>query len=636
MIVLQGKALEKFFGSHNVFHNVSLTLRSREKIALTGVNGSGKSTLLKVLTGQLEADGGEVAKASGIKFGYLEQMQAELNGKTLWQTAMQSFEPLLIKRTQMQELERQIALGGQELEKNLEQYARLSDSYEREGGYLCETRARKVLMGLGFREDDFEQLAENLSGGQKTRLRLACTLIQEPDVLILDEPTNHLDIQAVEWLESYLKSYNGTLLLVSHDRMLLEQVATGVWEMRRGQLQCYQGNYPSYLEQKALHDLTLRNAWEKQQIYIQKTEEYIRTYKAGIKSKQARGRASVLSRLERLDAPQEEKTIRRDHIDMNQESGRDVVIAEAVSKAYRTDRPVLQEISLHIRKGEKVALIGPNGCGKSTFLKILAGRLAADSGSVHIGSRVEAAWFSQEFEELHDNWTLFEEISRNFDLDDVEVRSALGSMLFSEDDAFKRIETLSGGEKGRLALLKLMLTGANFLLLDEPTNHLDLESREIMERILREYPGTLLVVSHDRYFIDQIAGRVVSFEVGGLVDFPGNYSYYKEKMEQRRLETPAAESAKKAMGNSAKQREEQKQQQRARKKLEQRNQQLETEIAQLEAEKSSWEERLAQPEQALSADYSAMAAAYRQLCETLDARMEEWTTVQLELEESEK
>lgn len=637
MIVLQVKNLEKSFGIHTVFKNISATLQSREKIALLGVNGSGKSTLLRCLTGEMEPDQGEIAKASGLKVGYLQQFQAELAGKTLWEAAMQSFEELLRKRAAMQDLEDRIAREESDMETLLDQYARLTETYEREGGYLCETQARKVLLGLGFQEEDFALRAENLSGGQKTRLRLACTLIQEPDVLILDEPTNHLDIQAVEWLENYLRSYAGTLLLVSHDRRLVEQVANGVWEMRHGKLSTYQGNYASYLQQRALNDLSLQRAWEKQQDYIQKTEAYIQRYKAGIKSKQARGRASVLGRLERLESPQEEKQIRRDHMDIHQESGREVLVAEDITKSYQPGKPVLQKVSLHIRKGEKVALIGPNGCGKSTLLKILAGRLTPDAGSCKLGSRVEAAWFSQEFEDLHEDWTLFQEISRNFDLDDVEVRSCLGSMLFSEDDAFKLIGTLSGGEKSRLALLKLMLTGANFLMLDEPTNHLDMESREIMERILKEYPGTLLLVSHDRYFMDQVVSRVEAFEQGRLVHYEGNYSYYREKFEQKMAakEQETASKVRIKEGSAAKQREEQKNQQRILRKLEQQNERLEKDIERLETEKTQWEQRMSQPEEALaSGDYQEMARAYHQVCAELDQKVEEWTQVQEALEQA--
>ncbi len=543
MIVLQIKELEKSYGIHTIFQGVNATLQARDKVALLGVNGSGKTTLLRCLTGELEPDKGEIAKAAGLKLGYLQQFQSELTGKTLWEVALASFASLLARREALHDLEAEISRSPSNLEALLARYARLMEAYEREGGYQCEAQARKVLLGLGFAESDFSLRAENLSGGQKTRLRLACTLIQEPELLVLDEPTNHLDIQAVEWLEGYLKNYNGTLLVVSHDRMLVEAIVNGVWEMKRGRLYTYEGSYASYLEQKRVNDLARQRAWEKQQVYIQKTEEYIRRYKAGIKSKQARGRESRLNRLERLEAPGEEKSIRRERIEMKQESGRDVLVAEGVYKAYMPGRPVLQGVEMHLRRGEKVALIGPNGCGKSTFLKIAAGRLAPDGGTVRLGSRVELGWFSQEFEDLHEDWTLFEEISRNFDLDDMEVRSALGTMLFSEDEVFKPIGTLSGGEKGRLALLKLMLAGANFLMLDEPTNHLDLESREIMERILQEYAGTLLLVSHDRYFLDQVVERVAAFENGQLTSYPGNYSYYREKtaqkMERAEKEMPA-------------------------------------------------------------------------------------------------
>ncbi len=636
MIVLQIKGLEKSFGGHTVFKNVQATLKEREKIALLGVNGSGKSTLLRCLTKEVEADSGEISQASGLKIGYLKQFQSELQGKTLWDVAMQSFESLLQKRATIHALEEQIAQAEGDLEQLLERYARLADEYEREGGYLCEAQARKVLLGLGFEEKDFPLLAENLSGGQKTRLRLACTLIQEPDILILDEPTNHLDIQAVEWLEGYLSSYAGTLLFVSHDRRLVERVASGIWEIRRGNLKTYQGNYSSYLQQRKLADYSLQRAWEKQQAYIQKTEAYIQRYQAGIKSKQARGRASQLDRLIRLESPQEEKQIRRKHMEMNQESGQEVLTAEKIGKAYQKGRPVLQDVGLDIRKGEKVALIGPNGCGKSTLLKILAGKLTPDSGNFKLGSRVEIAWFSQEFEDLHDDWTLFQEISRNFDLDDVEVRNCLGSMLFSEDDVFKEVHTLSGGEKGRLALLKIMLTGANFLMLDEPTNHLDLESREIMEKILQEFPGTLLFVSHDRYFIDQIATRVIVFENGKLASFVGNYSYYREKIEQRKNKAEQENSANGRIKerSAAKQREQQKDQQRKQKKLERRNQALENEIEQLEKDKMQWEQQMNQSQtQLLAEDYANMAQAYQAICTALDEKMEEWASVQEELEQ---
>jgi len=583
------------FGDRVVLSGVNLAVEERDRVGLIGANGSGKTTLLKCLTGELIPDEGSVAISSGFTLGCLEQLPPIGTGLTAWDVIMQSYLDLVDMRQQLHELEVKMGADDADLDRVMEQYARLSEAYERANGYACENMARRILVGLGFSSEEFSQPLESFSGGQKTRLNLGRLLALAPQILLLDEPTNHLDLASLEWLEDFVADYPGTVLVVSHDRMFLDRVATRIAELQGGILRAYTGNYSSYLDKKSQEDLSEQRAFEKQQEYIRQTESYIRRFRAGIKSKQARGRESQLERLQLLSGPESARQIKPRRMKQDRESGQDVINVSHVSKAY-SGRSVLTDINLQVKKGDKIAIIGPNGCGKTTLLKLIKGLIAPDEGEIRIGSRVDMAYFSQEHFDLDPDNTLLQEIYNSFDLTLEEARSALGGMLFGEDDVFKKVGDLSGGELGRLALLKVILSGANFLLLDEPTNHLDIPSCQAVEQLLHEYEGTVLVVSHDRYFIDRVAERVVELEGGEAQFYWGNYSYYHQKKIARNKAIAGEAKVKRTLPTdqpAMQHRQEQKEWQREERRKEQ-------ELAGLENQINSWENRKRELESWLS------------------------------------
>jgi|LSQX01.2.fsa_nt_gb ATP-binding cassette subfamily F protein 3 len=529
MTVLQLYKITKAYGDQTVLRDISLSINEGDRMAIIGSNGSGKTTLLRCITGQIEPDAGRVIKKANMTIGHLEQISEQPSAMLVWEAVMLSFAEILQIRQQMGAMEKQMAfLKGEKLQVLVDDYARKVETYELAEGYECESRAKKVLLGLGFDEEGFYKPLSSLSGGEKTRLHLARLLAQNPEMLLLDEPTNHLDMPAVEWLEDYLANYIGTVVVVSHDRRFLDKAADHVAEIRGGQLECFTGNYSAFIAKREALDLASQRAYDKQQEKIEAAEAFIRRYMAGVKSKQARGRQAQLNRLERLKAPEQSPVLGNKTIQIKRESGQDVIKLAAVSKLYG-DKIILQQLDLQIRKGEKIALIGANGTGKTTLIKIITGEINADEGTIHRGSQVEIGYFSQEHENLGQEGTVLEEITDNFPLTLEEARTVLGRMLFRGDDVFKKIGDLSGGEQGRLALLKLILAGDNFLVLDEPTNHLDLDSRQVIADMLRDYPGTILFVSHDRHFIDYFADQVWVLEQGRIMRYQGNYSYYMEK-----------------------------------------------------------------------------------------------------------
>lgn len=529
MTVLQLYKITKAYGDQTVLRDISLSINEGDRMAIIGSNGSGKTTLLRCITGQIEPDAGRVIKKANMTIGHLEQISEQPSAMLVWEAVMLSFAEILQIRQQMGAMEKQMAfLKGEKLQVLVDDYACKVEAYELAEGYECESRAKKVLLGLGFDEEGFYKPLSSLSGGEKTRLHLARLLAQNPEMLLLDEPTNHLDMPAVEWLEDYLANYTGTVVVVSHDRRFLDKAADHVAEIRGGQLECFTGNYSAFIAKREALDLASQRAYDKQQEKIEAAEAFIRRYMAGVKSKQARGRQAQLNRLERLKAPEQSPVLGNKTIQIKRESGQDVIKLAAVSKLYG-DKIILQQLDLQIRKGEKIALIGANGTGKTTLIKIITGEINADEGTIHRGSQVEIGYFSQEHENLGQEGTVLEEITDNFPLTLEEARTVLGRMLFRGDDVFKKIGDLSGGEQGRLALLKLILAGDNFLVLDEPTNHLDLDSRQVIADMLRDYPGTILFVSHDRHFIDYFADQVWVLEQGRIMRYQGNYSYYMEK-----------------------------------------------------------------------------------------------------------
>jgi ATP-binding cassette, subfamily F, member 3 len=635
MIIFQVNKLNKSFGDKQILREVSLAVQEKERVGLIGLNGSGKTTLLRCLTGELKPDDGEVMIGSNLSLGCLEQMPDNRPGISAWESIMESFADLIEKRQLLRELEAKMGQAGSELDKVMEKYAWITEEYERANGYACENTTRRILTGLGFRTNEFQQPLAAFSGGQKTRLNLGRLLATAPDILLLDEPTNHLDMGSVEWLEDFIINYPGTVLVVSHDRMFLDRVTTHIAELRGGELKSYPGNYSTYLQKRAAQDLAEQRAYQKQQLYIQQTEDYIRRFKAGIKSKQARGRESQLAHMDRLAVPVHERSLRKKQIVINHESGNEVLTINGLYKSY-SQQKLLENINLRVRKGDKLAIIGPNGCGKTTLLKLINGQISADQGAIRLGSRVEIACFSQEHEDLEPNRTLLEEITYNFDLTLEEARTVLGGMLFSEDEVHKKISDVSGGELGRLAFLKVILSGANFLILDEPTIHLDIASCQVVENMLQHFKGTVLLVSHDRFFIDQVAERVIAIEDGHAEYYWGNYSYYHEKQQEKgkNLLAEKRESKEKLGRPDWQQREEEKERKRVQHRLNLELASLEDTIMTAESRKTELEALLSNPstynDEEKVRNYTI---EYRQVDSMLEAAYLRWGSLQQGLEE---
>ena len=522
--------LGKSFGVRQVFSNVSFEIKEGDRIALVGPNGAGKSTLLKCILGIEELDEGQVVMSPVASIGYLQQ-DVNLGDASLAEEIETAWEDVHALENKLQELTAYLETH-EASESDLQRLDYLQNRLEWLGGYDYEQKTKRIVYGLGFTDEDLYKPANAFSGGQKTRINLAKALVRRPDFLFLDEPTNHLDMEMLEWLEGYLSSYRGGILIVSHDRYFMDRIVTGVVELDHHKATTYRGNYSRYVAQREERLKADTIAYEKQQEYIKKTEEYIDKYRAGIKSKMARGRQSQLNRLERLEAPETSHSLDFKFPPAAMSADK-VLVLDHVSIGYKTDDPIIDDVSVVVRRGESVALIGPNGAGKSTMVKAIVGELFPIEGHIDIGNRVQVGYFSQEHEELHDRWQVVDEIINNYNFTEEKARNVLGSFLFKGDDAFKLVGDLSGGERARLALLKLFLQGDNFLILDEPTNHLDVPTREIVERALQQFGGTCFIISHDRYFLDQVSTRTLVLENKGFTEYLGNYSYYKEKLKEQ-------------------------------------------------------------------------------------------------------
>lgn len=522
--------LGKSFGVRQVFSNVSFEIKEGDRIALVGPNGAGKSTLLKCILGYEELDEGQVVTSPVASIGYLQQ-DVNLGDDSLAVEIEKAWADVHALEDKLAELTTYLE-NHEASEGDLQRLDYLQNRLEWLGGYDYEQKTKRIVYGLGFTDEDLNKPASAFSGGQKTRINLAKALVRSPDFLFLDEPTNHLDMDMLEWLEGYLSSYPGGILIVSHDRYFLDRIVRGVVELDHHKAITYKGNYSRYIAQRDERLKSELAAYEKQQEYIKKTEEYIDKYRAGIKSKMARGRQSQLNRLERLEAPEIRDTLQFSFPPAAMSADK-VLVLDHVSVGYSSDRPIIDDVSTVVRRGESIALIGANGAGKSTLVKTIVGELFPVDGYIDIGNRVQVGYFSQEHEELHNQWQVVDEIKHDFNFSEEKARNVLGSFLFRGDDVFKLVGDLSGGERARLALLKLFLQGNNFLILDEPTNHLDIPTREIVEQALREFGGTCFIISHDRYFLDQVSTRTLVLEDKGLTEYLGNYSYYKEKVKER-------------------------------------------------------------------------------------------------------
>ena len=535
-MILACQNINKAFGTNVILKDASFHIEEKEKAAIVGINGAGKSTLLKIIMKQIPADSGEVILAKDRTIGYLAQHEAVSSGNTIYEELLEVKQDIFELERHIRTLELQMkSQSGGELEQTLELYNRLNTEFEQKNGYACKSEIVGVLKGLGFTEDEFSKQVDTLSGGQKTRVALGKLLLAKPDLILLDEPTNHLDMQSIAWLENFLINYSGAVIIVAHDRYFLNRVVSKVIEIDHAKATTFLGNYSAYSEKKAqLRDSQLK-AWMNQQREIKHQQEVIDKLKSFNREKsikRAESREKMLEKMEVLDRPDTEVQELKLSLEPRFPSGNDVLRVEGLAKSFG-DHTLFTDLDFEIKRGERVALIGNNGTGKTTILKIINELLAADAGSFTLGSKVCIGYYDQEHHVLHMEKTLFEEISDDYPtLTNTEIRNVLAAFLFTGDDVFKRISDLSGGERGRVSLAKLMLSEANFLILDEPTNHLDILSKEILEQALNRYTGTVFYVSHDRYFINQTATRILELTGNTLVNYIGNYDYYLEKKDE--------------------------------------------------------------------------------------------------------
>lgn len=534
-MILSCSHISKSFGTDEIIKDATFNIDDREKAAIIGINGAGKSTLLKIIVGELSADQGEVAFAKDSTYGYLAQHQNLSSDNSIYDEVLSTRQDILSMEASIRRMEEDMNnLSGNELDTLMEQYTRLTHDFDLAGGYAYRSEVTGVLKGLGFGENDFSLNVNTLSGGQKTRVALSKLLLSKPDIILLDEPTNHLDMNSISWLEGFLSDYKGSVIIVAHDRYFLDKIVSKVIEIDNGTVTTFSGNYTDYASKKAvLRNMQLK-AYMNQQREIKHQEEVITKLKQFNREKsikRAESREKMLDKIQILDKPSALNDKMNIRLEPGIESGNDVLKVTGLSKAFDGNR-LFNNISFEIKKGERVALIGNNGTGKTTILKILNGIIPADSGVVELGSNVYIGYYDQEHHVLDPDKTLFQEIQDAYpDLNNTRIRSTLAAFLFTGDDVFKYIRELSGGEKGRVSLAKLMLSNANLLILDEPTNHLDITSKEILENALNSYTGTVLYVSHDRYFINSTATRIIELTANTLVNYIGNYDYYLEKKD---------------------------------------------------------------------------------------------------------
>jgi ATP-binding cassette subfamily F protein 3 len=606
MILLQVNQLNKYFGADLILSNIKLEVQSRDRIALVGRNGAGKSTLLKIIAGQLSYESGDMIKPKGVEIGYLAQNTGLASELSIWDEMLTVFNHLRQMEKDLRRLEEKMANPNifdqpAEYERILKEYDLLQVEFKERGGYQYESDIRSVLHGLHFHDFDYSTTISTLSGGQKTRLALAKLLLSKPDILILDEPTNHLDIETLTWLEQYLQSYSGAILIVSHDRYFLDKVVNQVYEISRHQITKFTGNYSYYLDRKAENYERDMKQYEKQQEEVAKLQDFIQKNLARASTtKRAQSRRKQLERMELMDRPLGDEKSATFHFDIEKQSGNEVLNIRDLAIGYE-EQIVTKQITMRLTRGDSIALVGPNGIGKSTLLKTIMNMLKPFAGSIDLGSNVAIGYYDQEQAKLTSNKRVLNELWDDYPLkSEKEIRTVLGNFLFSGDDVLKTVSTLSGGEKARLALAKLMMEKANFLILDEPTNHLDLDSKEVLENALVDYPGTILFVSHDRYFINRIATKVIEMGKTGATEYLGDYDYYVEKkLEQEELKALEMPKDLKQVVH-AKQDKTNYQQDKEAKKLERqrkrRLEEIETSIQAIEEKIEEYEQQLCDPD----------------------------------------
>lgn len=631
-MILACQNIEKSFGGMNLIHDASFHIEEREKAALVGINGAGKSTLLRIIMQEIPADSGEVILSRGRTIGYLAQHQELDSALTIYDSLLQVKQHILDMELHMRETEKQMKhASGKELEHLMETYSRLTHEFEMENGYAYKSELVGVLKGLGFPESDFEKEISTLSGGQKTRVALGRLLLSKPDIILLDEPTNHLDMDSISWLETYLLNYPGAVLIVSHDRYFLDRIVTKVIDIDNGKVSSFTGNYSAYSEKKAQLRRDAYQAYLNQQQEIKHQEEVIAKLKQFNREKsikRAESREKLLDKIEVIEKPTEVNASMRIYLKPRMESGTDVLTVEHLTKSFPS-RPLFSDLNFSVKRGERVAIIGNNGTGKTTILKILNELVPADAGVFHLGSKVHIGYYDQEHHVLHMEKTIFEEISDDFPkLTNTEIRNLLAAFLFTGDDVFKKISSLSGGERGRVSLAKLMLSEANFLILDEPTNHLDIMSKEILEDALCNYTGTVLYVSHDRYFINRTATRILELTNKSMVNYIGNYDYYMEKREElTRIYAPGQEEEETAESVSATKLDwkQQKEEQARQRKRENDLKKTEAEIERLEARDKEIDAEMEKPDVAVNvAECVKLANEKSEIAQKLEELYEKW------------
>ncbi|MDI6535067.1 ABC-F family ATP-binding cassette domain-containing protein [Bacillus mycoides] len=635
MILLQVNGLSKLYGAETILANIKLEVQTKDRIALVGRNGAGKSTLLKIIAGELSHDGGEIIKPKDVSMGYLAQNTGLETSLTIWDEMLTVFTHLQQMETKLRRLEQE--MGKEEnfsnaaiYEKLLADYDQLQLDYKDQGGYQYEADIRSILSGLGFPVETHQTKISTLSGGQKTRLALGKLLLTRPDLLILDEPTNHLDIETLTWLEQYLQGYPGAILIVSHDRYFLDKLVTQVYEISNKESRRFVGNYSKYLDSKsALYEQEMKR-YEKQQDEISKLEDFVQKNIARASTtKRAQSRRKQLDRMEVLTRPLGDSKSASFHFDIEKQSGNDVLQVKDATIGYYQE-PIIEHVNMRLTRGDSVALVGPNGIGKSTLLKSIVNKLQLLHGNVAFGSNVSVGYYDQEQANLTSSKRVLNELWDEYPLQpEKEIRTILGNFLFTGDDVLKPVSSLSGGQKARLALAKLMMQKSNLLILDEPTNHLDLNSKEILENALIDYPGTLLFVSHDRYFINRVTTTVVELSTKGAQEYLGDYDYYVEKknemIERAELEQEDEVPVQKVVAQEKLNYLEEKERKQLERQRTRKIEELEQNIVGLEEEIATLEDQLCLPE--IYADYekaSEITTKKQTLQEQLEACMAEW------------
>ena len=642
-MILNATNISKSFGSNEIIKDANFLVNEHEKVAIVGVNGAGKTTLLKILTGEEHADSGNVILAKDAKLGYLRQINNVDSTLSIIDELYTVIEHILNMEKRMLEMQEQMQhLSGKELEELYSSYTALTHSYELMDGYAAKSKVIGILKGLGFGENDFDRKINTLSGGQKTRVFLAKLLLEEPDIILLDEPTNHLDLRSIEWLESYLLNYKGAVIIVSHDRYFLDKIVSKVIDIENAEVQMYSGNYSDFSAKKQMLLDARMKEYLNQQQEIKHQEAVITKLKQFNREKsikRAESRQKQLEKIDRVEAPVTHIENMRLSLDISKESGKDVLTVQNLSKSF-DEKKLFSNINFEIKRGERVAIIGDNGTGKTTLLKIINGILSPDTGEVIYGSNVSIAYYDQEHQVLHMDKTLFDEISDTYpDMNNTQIRNILAAFLFTGEDVYKKIGDLSGGERGRVSLVKLMLSKANFLLLDEPTNHLDILSKDVLESALNSFPGTICYVSHDRYFINKTATRILDLTGNRLLNYIGNYDYYIEKREAvegaANLSNNNIEEKTAEISDSKQEWIENKTAQAQKKKILNALNKCEKEIEKLEDKISLIDEEFANPE--ISSNVGKLIELQKEkttLEEKLEKLMNEWEELTLSLEEN--